>query len=417
MNFDLQLENYSRDELIEMFELPNNFDKNIIEIKENYLKNSILNNTEISKETKGKTLNFIVKAKNIILNGMQKNDNLESIAKNKNLDSIAKNIDSLFHANYKLGPSKIEESNDHIIQLKSEKPYTSSSPGEFFQGVINPIKKRTTIINLNVDSRFRDNYYTSAATNYNITLPLRVKNVVRMQLSTIEIPKSYYIVSKQYGNNFFSISANGLSNVISIPSGNYSPTTIITAINYQLSLLPPPFNQITFLVDLTSDQTLVGFSNLLGNTSLELNFQADIFGEDDRNTSLPLKLGWLLGFRNGVYINNLNYVSEGPINTNGPSYLFLVLDDYKNNVNRNFYSALNSSVLNQNILARISPQINSSNSIHQNNLSAVTTARDYFGPVNIETMNVQLLDEYGRVVDLNYMDFSFCLNLTTAYDI
>jgi hypothetical protein len=32
-------------------------------------------------------------------------------------------------------------------------------------------------------------------------------------------------------------------------------------------------------------------------------------------------------------------------------------------------------------------------------------------------MNIQLLDEYGRVVDLNNMDFSFCLTLVTAYDI
>jgi hypothetical protein len=28
-----------------------------------------------------------------------------------------------------------------------------------------------------------------------------------------------------------------------------------------------------------------------------------------------------------------------------------------------------------------------------------------------------LLDEYGRIVDLNNMDFSFCINLTTVYDI
>ena len=30
MNFDLNIENYTRDELIQMFELPNNFDKNPI---------------------------------------------------------------------------------------------------------------------------------------------------------------------------------------------------------------------------------------------------------------------------------------------------------------------------------------------------------------------------------------------------
>ena len=47
MNFDLDIENYTRNELIEMFELPSNFDKNIVEIKESKLKDSILKNYQI----------------------------------------------------------------------------------------------------------------------------------------------------------------------------------------------------------------------------------------------------------------------------------------------------------------------------------------------------------------------------------
>jgi hypothetical protein len=43
MNFDLNINNYTRDELINMFELPLNFDKNILEIKEAKLKDSIIN--------------------------------------------------------------------------------------------------------------------------------------------------------------------------------------------------------------------------------------------------------------------------------------------------------------------------------------------------------------------------------------
>ena len=75
MNFDLNIENYNRDELIEMFELPQNFDRNIIEIKEAKLKDSIINNREINKETQVKTLNFLMKAKNIILNDSQPQKN------------------------------------------------------------------------------------------------------------------------------------------------------------------------------------------------------------------------------------------------------------------------------------------------------------------------------------------------------
>jgi hypothetical protein len=94
-----------------------------------------------------------------------------------------------------------------------------------------------------------------------------------------------------------------------------------------------------------------------------------------------------------------------------------VVDDHNNNVNNGFYSAFNSSLLNNNILARITLQSRFFDVQLSNNLNIVTTPREYFGPVNITTLNIQLLDEYGRVVDLNNMDFSFCLTLITEYDI
>jgi len=124
-----------------------------------------------------------------------------------------------------------------------------------------------------------------------------------------------------------------------------------------------------------------------------------------------------MGFRNGIYINNSNYVSEGLVNLLGPRYLFLVVDDFNNNVNNGFYSAFNSSVLNKNILARISLQSTIFNILSENNLNLITYPRQYYGPVNILNMNIQLLDEYGRIIDLNNMDFSFCLTFQTAYDL
>jgi hypothetical protein len=100
--------------------------------------------------------------------------------------------------------------------------------------------------------------------------------------------------------------------------------------------------------------------------------------------------------------------------------LYLVVDDYNTSVNNNFYSLFNSSLLNKNILARISlqtSQFNPFNLVEQNNLANITTPREYFGPVNIQALTIQLLDEYGRILQLNNMDFSFCLTLTTIYDL
>ena len=412
MNFDLNIENYTRDELIQMFELPNNFDKNIVDIKETKLREGIMNNKEINKDTQIKTLNFLLKAKNIILNEYA----------NKPSGRLQEKIEDFYNSSYELKSTKLEDNEEHMLQVRQEKPYLSSFPSEFFPGIINPLKKRTIRKNLNIDSRFRENYYSSTSSNFNLNLPMNFNNVLQMQLSAIELPTTYYVISKQYGNNFFSLSVNGSTTIVTIPSGNYDQTTIMTAINNQISLLGAPFNLVAFVLNLTSGttgsgQVLVGEITAGTVTSIELDFQTDKNGIDDRGTPLPLKLGWILGFRNGNYVNNLNYVSEGILDISGPKYLYLVLDDYHNNVNNNFFSAFNSSILNKNILARISLQANPFNTLQQNNLNIITTPREYFGPINLQTMNVQLLDEYGRILDLNNMDFSFCITLITVYDL
>jgi hypothetical protein len=410
MNFDLNIENYTRDELIQMFELPLNFDKNIVEMKEAKLKDSILNNQEINKDTQVKTINFLVRAKNIILN--------EGTTPKT---GFQQKIEDFYNSSYELKTSQLENPEEHMVQVRPEKPYLSSYPSEFFKGVINPLKKRTIRKNLNIDTKFRDNYYSSSSTNFNITLPIIFNNVLQMQLGAIELPTTYYVISKQYGNNFFSLTVNDSTTVISIPDGNYDQSTIMNAINNQLSFAGSPFDLIVFIVNLTngtgSGQTMVGEITSGTVTTIELNFQADRNGVEDRYTPLPLKFGWLLGFRNGIYVNNLNYVSEGLVDITGPRYVFLVVDDYNNSVNNSFFAAFNSSILNKNILARISLQANTFDILEQNNLNLIITPREYFGPVNIQNLNIQLLDEYGRVVNLNNMDFSFCLTLTTVYDI
>ena len=411
MNFDLNIENYTRGELIKMFELPSNFERNIVEIKEANLIDKIVNNSQINKDTKIQTINFLIKAKNIILS--------EEKQQNKPLQQ---KIEDFYNSSYELKSSKLEDPSEHMIQVRPDKPYLTSYPSEFFPGIINPIKKRTIRKNLNIDTRFRDNYYSTAASNFNIQLPLNIDNVLQMQLASIELPTSYYVVSKQYNNNYFNIVVNGENAIITIPDGNYTQTTIMDIINTQLELSGAPFSYISFIVNLTntttgSAQTMVGPNGIGVVTQLELNFQYDRNGIEDRGTPLPLKFGWNLGFRNGMYSGVTNYVSEGIVDLTGPRYVYLVVDDYNNNVNNNFYSAFNNSVLNKNILARITLQANNFNILEQNNLNIVTTPREYFGPINLYAMNIQLLDEYGRIVDLNNMDFSFCLTLINVYDL
>jgi hypothetical protein len=68
MSFDLNIDNYTKQELVSLFDLPPNYNNNILELKESKLRENIMKNTEINKDTQIKTVNFLVKAKKILLN-------------------------------------------------------------------------------------------------------------------------------------------------------------------------------------------------------------------------------------------------------------------------------------------------------------------------------------------------------------
>ena len=420
MNFDLNINNYKKNELIEMFDLPPNYGYELVDIKEAKLRESILKNKEIKNEVRMKTIYFLTEAKKILLGDIY-----------QKVEHVKEKAQDYFNSIYDLKSVKIDDAdNEHMVQVRENRPYLSSFPSEFFPGVINPIKRRINRQNLNIDTRFRENYYSSPSTNFNVTLPIMINNVLTMQLSAIELPTTFYSVSKQFGNNFFTLTVNGVAHVVNIADGNYTYTGIVNLLNTTMTNISTSnpllvnFQYIVFGINNNnnngSGQMFVGINSLPSPspvTSFSLNFQADRNGIDDRNTPLPLKLGWTFGFRNGIYENNVNYVSEGVVDLFGPKYLYLVVDDFNNNVNNSFYSAFNSSILNKNILARISLQANTFNIFTENNLSIVTTPRQYFGPVKLQNLNIQLLDEYGRVMDLNNMDYSFSLTFQTAYDL
>jgi hypothetical protein len=400
--FDLNLNNYTKVELEEMFQLtPTYTDTDLLQ-KEQILRENILSDGEVEPMVKIQTLKFIEKAKQILL---------------------ADKAPTLAVATIKPEPAPVP------TQI-----YMPTHPSEYFPGWVNPVKKHNRTINLNIDTKFRESYYVTQSSNFHINLPMKINSVVTMELSAIEFPPTaFYSVSKMLGNNFFwlragSDSASDLEEtVVIIPDGNFTAVDAVELINTFLKTLSTStyLQYIYFSVNENANGTS-GSSQLLVAVNESYPFatpfnfiidlQADINGVPDYSTPLPLKLGWKLGFRNGIYINNSAYITEGVLNLAGAAYLYLVIDDYNNAANT-FFIAFNESILNKNILARVAVQSSVSSAVTFSNIGLVTTPRQYYGPVNIEKMQIQMLDEYGRIINLNNMDFSFCLSFTTGEDV
>jgi hypothetical protein len=75
MNFDLTIDNYNINELRDMFELPEKYDKNMIDKKETKIIDNVIKNKNINEETKYKIITFLIKAKNILNDHINNNNN------------------------------------------------------------------------------------------------------------------------------------------------------------------------------------------------------------------------------------------------------------------------------------------------------------------------------------------------------
>ena len=71
----------------------------------------------------------------------------------------------------------------------------------------------------------------------------------------------------------------------------------------------------------------------------------------------------------------------------------------------------------KNIIAKISMYNGKLSLIVEDNNNPLIKKRRYNGPVNLRQLHIQLLDKFGAILDLNNMDFSFCISLTTLYDL
>ncbi|MDG2286300.1 MAG: hypothetical protein P8N43_12355, partial [Alphaproteobacteria bacterium] len=153
-----------------------------------------------------------------------------------------------------------------------------------------------------------------------------------------------------------------------------------------------------------------------------VRFTIDKMGNLDMNDSIQFKLGWPLGFRGGEYMTSGAATSEGICFITGPRYGFLAIDDFQKNRGKSHMLAFANSSLDENIMVRINlAAVKDKEGVYKSAsdpglTTTMNTSRDYFGPVDIQKIKATLYDEYGRVMDINNMNWSFTITLERLYD-
>lgn len=427
MNIDLDIQNYNYNDLLKLFSIQNIFDKSNFDIINNKLE-------KIKKHAPDYFI-FYNKAHKILLCIFELNnrnkvnkDNLEYIDyiidKIKNINSFEL-YDTIEIVN-KLDINYLKKSREMIDveQTRTQEQIKTNYIQNTFPNVLAPsslnsIKRITQFLNLNLSSCFRSNYYNSNPCDFQYQLPTEIRNVVSMRLASIEIPNAWYLFSCIKKNNSFIIEINNNNIItpytITVPDGNYDSDMLTQYLNTTYFYLSPAItnlNYIKFSIDpfnFKSKFELIGI--------IPANFCFNIIFFSDINVNFMNTFGWIIGYRLAKYKSISTYlVSEGLFDAGGDRYIFLSVEDYQYNNNALNIVCFDQSTMEKNIIAKI-PMVNGKLSmIIDDNTCPLTKTRRYNGPVNIRNLHIKILDNFGNIIDLNNMDFSFTLEMEILYE-
>lgn len=256
---------------------------------------------------------------------------------------------------------------------------------------------------INIDSRFRsytnstpsNSYEESKSSNFVFRPSRAYKNIVSVKLSSLEFPNVMYTFSAARENITIGISQPPGNPYVyfTIVPGNYpDAATLGTAVEDAIQATYPTFS-ITY--DSITNKITISDTN---------PFNMD-FTPSTVTTPFDNGLGHYLGFRNLTYAtSSTSYVSESCPDIFGDTYVYLVVNDYgiieHQDFNHTNFTAMAKIQLNVPKNTMIFDQLN-------------TTTKEYFfqQPTNINQLRVQLLDAYGRELDLIGMNFSVTLEL------
>ena len=220
LDFELDINKYTVPEL-----------EKLLNIKFPYSNDTIIESIELLHKKIMNDKDLEPNKQNEILNFLRKTDNRLNKALLERKNKMQQNVVTQYGSNFVIDRNSQRERDPNGVPPSVKiNPYRTG-PGDTVS-LLSGWEDGTTSHLLSIDSRFRNQYFDTTSTDFLVTLPLSVTNVVSMQLVALEIPSTYFSISKRLGNNFFHVwdetvpavipvPATGDLYKITLPDGNY----------------------------------------------------------------------------------------------------------------------------------------------------------------------------------------------------
>jgi hypothetical protein len=223
--FDLDINSYSIEDLMEIYKIPKNQKGNVTE---DYVKNMTKEIVQQYKNYNASGLGgdmpfsenyseddeyvvFFNEAQKRILQYLQ--SGVSFITDANTSSSSGKTIENQLIQ--KFSPSSIISDGDKLVMMPKEdvrvqniNPNLIAAPSivhEYAKGVINPLDRRIIKRIISIDTLFRENHGSTSSADYIWNLPTPINNVLSMKLVSMEFPNMIKMFSKDRRNNIFTV--------------------------------------------------------------------------------------------------------------------------------------------------------------------------------------------------------------------
>jgi hypothetical protein len=427
-SLDLDIKNYSTEDLINFFKLDNNY--TTTELDENY-KAITVNVLKSSRNLQYKydLIDFINNGKTILLKNIV--DENETVIKKK------------------LPKTNIQKQDDHedldIDETVGKILNPLSSHPTLQRQKINPKSSNsynihTTTTNYIFNTLYRDNYFNTISNNCSFTLPFTIKNVTAISLSGIQIPNvsNTFSNDKETNQLFIHEDGTGIEGIVILPDGNYTstqfPPILESAINIQLLGSTPNRFTVTFdiyrqkitIANSTNTFTMNILTKKYNSVSREkfclyntvLNTNAT---DTDKKTGInpsdfAYTMGYIIGYRQVLYSGLKSYTGESVYQDTLQDYYYFELNDYTDYQFNTTVGVFPTGFLSSNIIAVLPITTPKYTASFDNNANFIYKTRNYAAPINLKKISIKMISPQGELVNLKQVDFSFCLQISTLYD-